>query len=80
MKMKMKPKEQSRKNIVKALSPEDKRLTVKASMRVKTMIIHNVPADIHAQFKLYCVMRDYSISGRLRKFMKDCVAGRVEDL
>lgn len=39
-------------------------------------IIRNIPRELHEDFKKWCDKRGYSMAGRIRRFMNDCVTNK----
>jgi hypothetical protein len=53
--------------------PDNENCAASAERPVMKMIINNLPRDLHDQFKAWCARRGYSMTGKIRQMMQDCV-------
>lgn len=44
----------------------------------KKVILDNIPVDDYAHFQAWCRKRGYTVTGKFRQLMIDCLEGRIE--
>lgn len=42
------------------------------------MLLTKIPEDLRDRFKSWCSLRGYTMTGKIRQFMVDCVSGKHE--
>jgi hypothetical protein len=60
-------------------SLEIKKLRKQNHDHLVEVLLTNVPEELKDRFRVWCMERGYTMTGKIRLFMRDCVMGRYED-